>query len=74
MANTKPPLTEGILSNLLGKAILFLSGAGKDYKELQQYKKDPEFKRQMAKLRKNAEEVAVEFDELRKKYNLPTGR
>ncbi len=65
-------MNEGLISNILGKALLFLSGAGKEYKELQKFKNDPEFKKQMKKLRKSATEVAEEYNDLRKKYNLPT--
>ena len=39
--NNKKKLTEGLFSNLVGRALLALSGAGKDYKKLKKHMNEP---------------------------------
>ena len=67
MAKTKPPLKEGI-STLVGKALLFLSGAGKDYKKLKKDMNDPEFKKRWNGMQKKVDDLTQEYQELLKKF------
>ena len=67
MAKTKPPLKEGI-STLVGKALLFLSGAGKDYKKLKKDMNDPEFKKRWNSMQDKVDELTREYEELVGKF------
>jgi|21_taG_2_1085346.scaffolds.fasta_scaffold61605_2 hypothetical protein len=68
MAKIKPPLKEG-LSSLVGRALLFLSGAGKEYKNLRKDMNDPEFKKRWNNMHKKAAELTSEYEDLIGKYH-----
>ena len=67
MAKIKPPLKEG-LSTLVGKALLFLSGAGKDYKKLKKDFNDPEFKKRWNGMQQKVDDLTKEYQDLMRKY------
>jgi len=67
MAKTKPPINEG-LSTLVGKALLFLSGAGKEYKKLKKDMNDPEFKKRWNGMQDKVDDLTKEYQDLMKKY------
>ncbi len=69
MDKLKAPLKEGIFSSLVGKVLLFLSGAGKDYKKLKKDMNDPEFKRRWNNMHKTVDELTKEYEDLLRKYN-----
>ena len=67
MDKPKPPIKEG-LSRLIGKALLFLSGAGKEYKRLKKQMHDPEFKKRWNSMQDKVDELTREYEELVGKF------
>ena len=55
-----------MFSRLLGKALLALSGAGKDYKKL---KKQPEFKKRWDSMEDRLKQISKDFEDLNRKYD-----
>jgi len=69
MDKIKEPLKEGLFSNIVGKALLFLSGAGKDYKNLKKDMNDPEFKKRWNNMHKQVNDLTQEYQAILKKYS-----
>ena len=53
----KNRIDEGLFSKTIGRALLFLSGAGKDYKRLKKHMNDPAYKRKMKDLEDNLKKI-----------------
>ena len=64
----KNRIDEGLFSKTIGRALLFLSGAGKDYKKLKKNINDPVYKRKMKDLEDSLKTVAQKFDDIDKMY------
>tara|TARA_R110000851_G_scaffold245511_4_gene398250 strand:- start:3747 stop:3959 length:213 start_codon:yes stop_codon:yes gene_type:complete len=65
----KTQLKEGIFSNLVGRALLALSGAGKDYKKLKKHMNEPEFKKTWDNMESDLKQITKDFEALNKKYS-----
>jgi len=57
-----------MFSKILGKALLFLSGAGKEYKDLKKHMNEPDFKKRWDSMGDRAKQLAKEYEDLKKKY------
>ena len=66
--NNKKKLTEGLFSNLVGRALLALSGAGKDYKKLKKHMNEPEFKKRWDNMEADLKKISQNFKEVDKRY------
>lgn len=60
-------IQEGLFSKLLGKAIVFASGAGKEWKKIKKMRKDPEVRKAMDDLNKSQKEVAEDYAKIMQK-------
>tara|TARA_B100001778_G_C18121228_1_gene420727 strand:- start:106 stop:282 length:177 start_codon:yes stop_codon:yes gene_type:complete len=58
-----------MFSRLLGKALLALSGAGKDYKKLKKHMNEPEFKKRWDSMEDRLKQISKDFEDLNKKYD-----
>ena len=63
MAKIKPPINEG-LGTLVGRALLFLSGAGKEYKKLRKDFNDPEFKKRWNSMQDKVDDLTKEYQQI----------
>ena len=64
----KNRIDEGLFSKTIGRALLFLSGAGKDYKRLKKNMNDPAYKRKMKDLEDNLKNIKQTFADIDKMY------
>ena len=64
----KNRIDEGLFSKTIGRALLFLSGAGKDYKRLKKHMNDPAYKRKMKDLEDNLKNIKQTFADIDKMY------
>ncbi len=60
-------IQEGLFSKLLGKAIVFASGAGKEWKKVKKMRKDPEVRKAMDDLTRSQKEVAADYAKIMQK-------
>ena len=63
---SKQKLDEGLLSKLVGKAIVALSGAGKHWKKIKKMQKDPEVRDAFTKMNRSSKEMAEEYAKIMK--------
>ena len=59
-----------MFSKLLGQALLFLSGAGKDYKKLKKRMNEPEFKKRYKNIENRAKQLADEWQQMKKDMSI----
>ena len=64
MSKNNDKLTEGIFSSLLGRMLLFLSGAGKEYKKVKDQMNDPEFKKRWNNMHKRMAKLTKDYQKL----------
>ena len=64
MSKNNDKLTEGILSSMLGRMLLFLSGAGKEYKQVKKQLNDPEFKKRWNNMHQRVADLTKDYQQL----------
>ena len=57
-----------MFSKLVGKALLFLSGAGKDYKKLKRHMNNPNVKKRWNSMEQDLKDITQKFKDLEDKY------
>ena len=61
-------MQEGFFSKLVGRALLALSGAGKDYKKVRKMMNDPEFRRDWDNMEADLKAMTDKFKKIDTKY------